>query len=670
MGTPPRRPPGRAAPPPARRPRPPRARIDVPDNLWEHAFESAGITVAAVFILAVTATARHWPLIPVAVLVASAAAGALLVAHLITGGRSLTGYLACWAVLITGWYVWARSTSPWSLASVTALLGPALVLTPLGAVITARHARAAAEDAQRQSRAAERAAVHDWAGLFARFGVDGLVIVAVTPTRSGEMVHMRLPDHGRITRGHLEPLTERVEVARRLQRGSIRFEDGIDAAELIMHVTERDVLAETVPFPAEITPASVNGPKALGKAEDGAQAYVTFREVAALLSGVRGMGKSNLLNVITAQLAMCVDVVIFAIDLKSRFAAEWLLPWLRGQCPRPVIDWVATTKAEAALMIAAVEAAIAARSGALAGGGEKIIPTTALPAIMLLVDEVALIFGLESAGSRAQSEIRNAALAAGASRIVNVGRSEAVDPVFATLRATVSMMGGGDLKSQCDVRFGLGTNSRADAASVIPDDQRAAAVLARINSPGVMLLSVKGTPAPVVVKVFRLDPARIAAIAEATGYLRPEPDQLTAAAMGEAYASRWDRFAPVAEAWLAGTDTAPAGGGGTLALAAPPGAAPRRARPVDVDTEWERITGGLDDPEARLHPSHRRLREILAERGASGGTPSLLVAQLEREGAGVARETVQRWLAADAAAGLVRGTGTGLWHWNTGGGPS
>jgi Fe2+ or Zn2+ uptake regulation protein len=91
---------------------------------------------------------------------------------------------------------------------------------------------------------------------------------------------------------------------------------------------------------------------------------------------------------------------------------------------------------------------------------------------------------------------------------------------------------------------------------------------------------------------------------------------------------------------------------------------------VDVDAEWRRITGGLDDPEARLHPSRRRLREILAERGAAGGTPSILTAQLEREGKGVTRETVQRWLAADRDAGLLRASGTGLWHWITHGGTS
>ena len=667
MGTPPpRRPPGTEL---ARRPRPPRARIDVPDNMWEHAFETAGITVALVFILAVTSSARHWPAIPVAVLVGGAAAGAVIAAHLITAGRSLTGYLSCWAVLITGWYTWARYTSPWSVWSIAGLLGPALVLTPLGVVVTSRHARHAAEEHQRVTRAIERQAVFDWAGLFARFGVDGLTITAVTPTRSGEIVHIRLPGHGRITRGHLEPLTERIEVARRLQRGSVRFDDGLDAAEVVMHVTERDVLGEVVEFPPEIAPSSINEPKALGTAEDGSPGHLTFREIAALLSGVRGSGKSNLLNVITAHLAMCVDVVIFAIDTKNRFAAEWLLPWLRGETPRPVIDWVATTKAEALLMLDAIEAGRAARAGSLAGGGDKIIPSTRLPAVMLLVDECAMIFGLESASDRAQSAVRNAALAARAGQIVNVGRSEAMDAVFATLRATVSMMGGGDLKSQCDVRLGMGTNSRADAASIIPDDQRAAAVLARINQPGVCLLSVKGHAAATVIKIYRLEPPRIAAIAEATGYLRPEPDQLTANAMGEAYARRWERFAPIAEGWLTGADQAPASGtgGGTVALVAPPEApaARRPARPVDVDATFAAMVGGLDDPETRLHPSRIRLREILAERGASGGTPSLLTAQLEREGKAVTRETVQRWLAADRDAGLVRSTGTGLWHWIT-----
>jgi hypothetical protein len=58
-----------------------------------------------------------------------------------------------------------------------------------------------------------------------------------------------------------------------------------------------------------------------------------------------------------------------------------------------------------------------------------------------------------------------------------------------------------------------------------------------------------------------------------------------------------------------------------------------------------------------IHPAHKRMLELLEERGEQGATIGLLWSLLRAEGLTVARETVHRWLAADERQGLVRRPG-------------
>ncbi|WP_460521708.1 hypothetical protein [Flindersiella endophytica] len=89
------------------------------------------------------------------------------------------------------------------------------------------------------------------------------------------------------------------------------------------------------------------------------------------------------------------------IDGKGRRTARpWLQPWFEGRTHRPVIDCVATSQAEVDKMLRAAEAVIDYRANS-AAGGEKITPTPQLPEVMILCEEVALIFG--------QHDVSNAA---------------------------------------------------------------------------------------------------------------------------------------------------------------------------------------------------------------------------------------------------------------------
>ena len=467
--------------------------------------------------------------------------GGVVIAALITVGTGLSAmFISACGIAGAAWLAYACASTPWSWIMAVALAVPAIAAIMLYPVLREREHRAA----EKARLAAEAAALaqqqRKWPDLLARIGHKGVMFAGQEKTRAGYLVHLRLPGSGRVTYSALAPATEQLEVAARLRHGSLRFERGVQAHKVILHVAERDVLAETVPFPDDQGPLSILRPLPLGLFEDGHVCAVTLREVATLIVGLRGSGKSNLLNVLLAQLARCPDVLIFAIDLKGgRMAAPWMEPWLAGRTPKPVVDWLATDREEAERMLRALLRAVDARSRS-GSGGEKIIPSPRQPAILLVCDEIAVILGVGMGGPRYSAEgVTNATLAGLATQLVMTGRSEAIDPIMATQRGTVTMTGSADLKSQCALRIGLGVASEADARLIIPDDVRIAADLARLRYPGTGIVQMGKQGRVLPVKFYRIEYDEIGQIAERYGMIRPGPDTLLADALGEDYATRW-----------------------------------------------------------------------------------------------------------------------------------
>jgi FtsK/SpoIIIE family len=555
--------------------------------------------------------------------------GGAVIAALITVGTGLSAvYISACGIAGAAWLGYACVTAPWSwaMAVVLALLAGAAILTY--PVLREREYRRA----EKARLAAEAAALaqqqRKWPDLLARIGHKGVTFAGQEKTRAGYLVHLRLPGSGRVTYSALAPATEQLEVAARLRHGSLRFERGDQAHKVILHVAERDVLAETIPFPADQGPMSILRPLPLGLFEDGQVCAVTLREMATLIVGLRGSGKSNLLNVLLAQLARCADVLVFAIDLKGgRMAAPWIEPWLAGRTPKPVVDWLATDREEAERMLRALLRAVDARSRS-GSGGEKIIPSPRQPAILLVCDEIAVILGVGMGGPRYSDEgVTNATLAGLATQLVMTGRSEAIDPIMATQRGTVTMTGSADLKSQCALRIGLGVASEADARLIIPDDVRIAADLARLRYPGTGIVQMGKQGRVLPVKFYRIEYDEIGQIAERYGHIRPAPDRLLADALGEDYANRWRR-----------------------AVSSIPGVARRAMVPVGA-------------PADRGHPDRRRATGMLRSAGVKGMTVRAIAEQLAAAGRPVAHQTVQRWLTEEAAAGRVENASYGRWKW-------
>lgn len=554
---------------------------------------------------------------------------AAAVARLLAGAT----LIALWWVLAFcaggAWLAWSRfaylrTPAPWLwLAAPAALLIAAWPLTARAAArqaATLKRRQADLERAQEENR---------WPALLERIGHKGIKVSAREDTRNGYALTLQLPSSGRVTWKALAKDRERLEVAAGVRHGSVRFEPGELARDVLLYVSTVDVLAETVPYVDDGRPMSIRNPIPVGLYEDGSVCALTLREVCVLIVGLRGSGKSNLLNVLIAQLVRCVDVLLFVIDSKHRLIAPWVQPYLNDPAAGEAIEWAVSDREGVEAMLRALQRAIDQRS-ASGSGGEKIEPTPQEPGVMLITDEVASIFG-DGRGPRIGSgETTNTTLAGIGSDIVERGRSEAIDMILAALRGTVTMTGGGDLKSQCAVRIGMRVASEADARLVIPDDQHAAQILAAMKHSGTGLLMEDRDARMAPVKFFRIEPAQIPEIARRYGPLKPAPDPVLERALGEAYDERWEAFRAARKQ----TVLAPV---------------------ADTDREFSRITAGLADVEDAdpANAGRKRMREFMARAGERGVTVSMITSLLESEHMGVSERTVRRWLGEDVEQGLA-----------------
>jgi hypothetical protein len=586
----------------------------------------------------------------------------LVVTALVRGEPDLrTAHAASCGAAAAAWLGVAGTAAPWAWpAAALLILGAAVAVWTYPRII--EREQRAAEEARRAALAARaQKEQRRWPDLLARIGHPGVRFAGREDTMAGYVVHLQLPGSGRVTYSGLAPATEKLEVAARLRLGSLRFERGDQAHQVTLHVVERDVLGETIPFPAgEDEPLSIVNPIPVGLFEDGQECAVTLREMATLIVGLRGSGKSNLLNVLMAQLARCADVMIFAIDLKGgRMAAPWIEPWLDGRAHRPVVDWLATDREEAERMLRALLRAVAARSRS-GSGGEKIRPSARQPAILLVCDEIAVIMGMGMGGPRFSAEgVTNMTLAGLATQLVMTGRSEAIDLIMATQRGSVTMTGSADLKSQCALRIGLGVSSEGDARLIIPDNVRIAADLARLRYPGTGIVQQGQQGRVLPVKFYRIEHEAIGGIAERGSAIRPGPDPLLEEALGEDYARRWhaDRAAKIiASHQLSAAIAAPVP---EAALESP---APQPASPAPASPAPASPAPASPAPE-QSEPGRRRMAAMLQAAGVRGMTIRSIADQLAADGLDVAHQTIYRWLNEELVAGRAQDASYGRWKW-------
>ncbi|MBO0813534.1 MAG: hypothetical protein J2P30_00035 [Actinobacteria bacterium] len=626
---------GMGEPEPAQPPSPPSQRERTPhgDALAFGFVSVAFLALAAVLGHALGFVPLWWCLGVAGFTVVSSA-----VARISAGPTAIAGWLVTAFCFAGGWLAWSRLENlkhpvPWLvLGGGSVLLAVSWPLVVVG--VNRREAAARRRAADREREAKE----NWWPMLLGKLGHKDVKFLSWEQTRNGYVMRLQLPSSGKVTWKTLVRDTDKLEAAAAVRHGSLRFERGDLANEVLLYVSTVDVLAQTVPYVDDGKPLSIRNPIPVGLYEDGSVCSLTLREVCALIIGLRGAGKSNLLNVLIAQLVRCVDVLLFVIDTKHRLVTPWVRPYLSDPAAGEAIEWAVTDRAGTEAMLNALLEAIRQRS-ASGSGGEKIEPTPSEPAVLTIVDEVASIFG-EGRGPRYSAEgTTNTTLAGIGAEAIQLGRSEAIDFVLATQRGTVTMVGSGDLKSQCAVRIGMRVVSEADARLVFPDDQNAAQLLAALKHPGSGLLMEdrEGRTAPV--KFFRIEPAQIPEIARRYGPLKPAPDPVLERALGEAYQARWDAFKAVRQ---------------TAAIA---------TADMGTNREFERIVSGLGDvAETDVSAARQRMRDFMGRSGDRGVTVGMVASLLDSENMGVSDRTVRNWIAADIELGIVERAKHGMYR--------
>lgn len=613
--------------------------IKVEGHLWQHAFES-GLLASGV-VLAISLIAPSFGLHIWQIALAEGATGAIAGLCMLkaTDSMPFAFYWLCAGLSAAGWTVLAHFARALSTASLGTLGFSFLVFTPWGLFLWATYRAEVARRENRTKAITSGMELESWRKRFEEIELPGVMPTKIEPTFSGRDIYLRLPMHGRVTLSVLKNSVDRIETACNMRDGAVRFSKGPTKGTAVMHLAEKEVLQQNVPYPMDLVPRTINEPFPIGMLENGEYAMVQFREIAAYIVGVRGAGKSNLLNVFIAQLAQCVDCVIWMIDLKGgRAAAPWLEPWVADSSgrTRPVLDWVATTPEEAEIMLDCFNEWIDLRSRH-AGGKEKVVPSPKEPAIVLVVDEMAKVFG-HGFGNKSGAGVTNSQLAAKAKNSVVLGRSEAMDLILATQRGTVTMAGDGDLKSQLQLRIGLGTTTAGDAMTVFPGDiqaQKRLVQLSKIPGAGVIEHDDELTP----FKTFRIEPDRgdIRHIAEwASKNTAAAPEPMLVGAGGTAYEERWSKRGQELIAQVAA-----------------------RQLPEDEDKTFEEITRGIEDE--NINPVRTRVRQLVIDSGKTGISPFRIRQHLEREGFKEgrdvpvdermpARETINRWLTEDVKA--------------------
>jgi hypothetical protein len=349
---------------------------------------------------------------------------------------------------------------------------------------------------------------------------------------------------------------------------------------------------------------------------------------------------SNLVNVFLSLLASCPDALIWMIDMKGgKTSRPWVTPWLQDFTPAPVIDWVATTREEAKVMLESALTVV--RTRAAYPGFEKINPDEDTPALILVCDDVSACFG----HGKRDNNISNYGLSQLGSEFTELAGGEAGVLIGSGQRANVELWGGTGMKAQSELRFGLRATSMADAGQIFPEHPQAAKMLTRLRDKGDCLV-MHGPDVSEVVHLYRVgSEERITSRALWAGELRPKLEQRAATALGEAYSKRWKRNEDLLAAWRESAGIAP--------------------KP-DFDGEFGEIVARLNDPEKPVSPHRQRAREIVRQAGWAGIKVGDVWNRLCETGENPpVRETVQRWFADDEQMGLmVRGQrGSQRWRW-------
>jgi hypothetical protein len=520
---------------------------------------------------------------------------------------------------VGGWCSWAIAAGPWTQTGLGSLAAGAV---GLGAAMAGAHRverkageqRAEREAAARRATLAgkRRAIADEWEDRIVRVCAGAAVqIVGVQVWESGGGFSL----DGECGQGgtrwkDVAVYKEQLAADARLPEGcGVEVEAGAHRGAVLIHVTTVNRLIDDVPYPADYAPLTVNEPAPVGVRRDGQPDGPVNRQASMLIVGQRGSGKTNLMNVMVANQCRMVDSLTWVIDLNGGgLALKWMRAWAAAGRPgRPPIDWVADTEEKARAMAAALVRIAKARKVGyqdreIAANDDKLPVDREVPEIRVLNDEGAEIF---STRSRRKEILR--AIADDLIQTLEIARAAAVNETTSGLRATQDVLSDPQILKQSTFKAGMKVADDAELNYFFGYNHNASVDDAPY--PGCALVR-DGDGQVHPLKVYRLQPAQILDIVKATSGRRPELDELSRRAAGEAYEQRWMNTDHLF--------------GGPAPMPGPPVEdTPRVERPPGrgVTADWGTAPAGGDAQAVidQAEQARRRLREAMEETAARDG---------------------------------------------------
>lgn len=462
---------------------------------------------------------------------------------------------------------------------------------------------------------------------------------------------------------------------------------GAHRGAVLFDVSTVNALIADANYPADYSPLTINGPAPVGVYRDGEKAAPVMRQRSALIVGRRGSGKTNIMNVQIANQVRMTDNLVWVIDLNGGgLALPWLHAWeAAGRQGHRPIDWVADTPEKALAMAdAALRIAKARKTGykkrEIAANDDKLPVGPDVPAITLNNDEIAELFSPRARRDPILREVGDTLV-----QVMEIARAVAVNILNAALRATQDVVSEPQLLKQAALRIGM-KSDETEMNYLFGWHDKASAD--EVPYAGCGFMKLDDEPARPF-KAYRMLPSQIADVVQATSNLRPELDDLSKRAAGEAYEKRWEGTehlfgngpAPaVAPATTIPEEPAPPRGTGVTADWGKPAAdtkpdvqdaldkadaardrlhqAMNETTNNDPDLEqqfqdilrgggamWQPPTTGTDEDPRRQH-----VFDIVAKAGPDGIGPAAILDAITRLHPGVKPphpDVIARWLGAD-----------------------
>ncbi|WP_335986509.1 hypothetical protein [Glycomyces sp. MUSA5-2] len=452
-------------------------------------------------------------------------------------------YTAACSAVATAWSAYASTTLTFdifqmqqTLTHLGVLAGACLPLAIVYALLLAGEARSHQVRYVAQQTVTDRRSTT--AVAVAKAGIKAWTMVGEDANADRMVCDFEIAPGGTTFRqalGLIEPL----EIALRAPfRGAVRLEQpkGYHVGRVRLTCARRSILADVLPMPpVPADPRSILDPLATGKFEDGEDAAEVYAYQTSSAIGQRDAGKTGLQNVMIDNYASCADCLVWIIDFKEgSVVRHWLEPFARGQVPAPVFDWVGFTPADVLAMAFELDriAAIRARGRR----GDKIQPSMELPAIRLMIDEIADLT------AEAMTDPLKAKAVDLLIRVVRKHRSEGLDVDFYSQRATMSFLGprARDLLSQTGIKNILRVDSSSEVFNTltIASGDLGGVDPAAFTEPGSVLTLARGSR-KAARRTFYLPTEDIPERARHYAMFRPALEDSAAAGATRAYRDRW-----------------------------------------------------------------------------------------------------------------------------------